>query len=151
MYKPEIIVGIIAITVSAIFSAIGLFKGYREQKRTNRINVAKRLSEVSSVLSDDLTILGRIRTELLREIKEINDAELEAKRLATLNEQVEIIQKDQLMIDEKQDMIDEMYEDLDNVKPEEIEMIMKNVYSWKVTNQSALDLLLYIKNERQNI
>ena len=150
MDDPKIVVSIIAIAVSTALSAIALIRSYMEQKRTNRINIARRLSDVSKVLSEDLTVLARFRTEVKKEIKlyKNNDSPEINKKLKILETRINTINKEQKDIDIKQDIIDEMYKNIEKVDPVELEIIMKNCYSWKVSNESALELLFDIKNER---
>jgi hypothetical protein len=150
MDDPRVLVAIAAIAVSAIFSAIGLFLGYGAQKRANRISIAKRLTDVSFLLSEDLSTLSRIRTECLMEIKsmEASDSGI-GERMAALQRVAEQTETTQKQLDAKQEEIDKMSEDIDSVDPEKIEVILRGAYSWKVANKGNLELLLAIKNEER--
>ena len=149
MDDSKIVVAIIAIAVSSVFSAIGLFRGYFEQKRANRIAIAKRLSEVSFIFSEHLPIIIRIKKECELEIKKIKTAQPPDAhdRIEALNKVLMKSKKEHVELDNKQESISEMFKKLDKVKPENIEIILKNEYSWKEANNATLEFLLSLKKQ----
>ncbi|MFK8068945.1 MAG: hypothetical protein AB8D52_11930 [Gammaproteobacteria bacterium] len=110
--------------LTSIFVAVFLFLNYQALRRSNRLVVARRYSDVSRILSDELTIRTQI-IELFKRRKSQDRQELTGLARETVDEQNDRIQKIVLL----QKQIESKFSDLDDEEPIDVEkqvMVARN-------------------------
>lgn len=146
----ETIIAIFGICVSSIFAGFGLFFNYLALKQNNEISISTKLSETSKLLSDELLLQIRLLKYYETEIKvaesRLGDLpDLANKKLAALNQMIEVSLNRQKKIDEETEKINQMLLSSKKLDMGKIDYIISESYRLKTKALHQLEFVKEIK------
>lgn len=148
--SSETIIAIIGICASSIFAGFGLFFNYLALKKNNEISISTKLSETSKLLSDELLLQIRLwkyyETETKVAESRLGDLpDLANKKLAALNQMIEVSLNRQKKIDEETETINQMLLNSKKLDMGKIDYIISESYRLKT---KALHQLEFVKEQK---
>ena len=144
---PRTIVTIVGIAFSSIFAAIGLLLNFFAIRRSNRIAVATKLTELSKLLSDELVarveMYGLLKREL-REAQQYPNPEI-APKIEALKNSMEINLQRQAELDAETKYLEEAFLHLDRVDIGGVNAQIARSYRFQKIAESGLGLAEKLK------
>ncbi|MGZ8194665.1 MAG: hypothetical protein ACXWTH_03465 [Methylosarcina sp.] len=114
----EIDIRTVTLVCSSLFAGIALLLNFRVARRSNRIAVSSKLTELSKLLSDELVArveMHRLLEKELKEAKSYPDQAIAAEKVRSLQESLERNIKRQNELDSETDYLEKAFLNLDKV------------------------------------
>lgn len=138
----------IAIVGSSVFAGIALLLNFSVVRRSNRIAVSTKLTELSKLLSDELVARVKMHRHLERELKDAKnypDQAVAAKKIRSLNESLERNVTRQNELDTETDYLEEAFSNLDKVDIGGLDAKISRSYRMQRIAESALSFVETLK------